>query len=65
VLSELIQLFEKGECEGFFILWNKYLPYNTRNRDDFAKKLEFYIQIHFLIYDIHPKRGRPVASIPK
>jgi len=25
------------------MLWNKYLPYNLRMKDEDAKKLEFYI----------------------
>lgn len=27
-------------------------------KDESAKKLEFYIQIYFLIYEIHPKTGK-------
>lgn len=54
----ILQLFERGEQELFFVQWNKYLPYNLRMKDESAKKLEFYIQIYFLIYEIHPKTGK-------
>lgn len=49
----------------FFMLWNKYLPYNLRMKDENTKKLEFYIQIYFLIYDIHPKTGKKGGTINK
>ncbi|CAD8138595.1 unnamed protein product [Paramecium octaurelia] len=63
--SELLEYFDKGQYEMFFMLWNKYLPYNLRMKDDDAKKLEFYIQIYFLIYEIHPKTGKKGGVISK
>ena len=38
----------------FFSKWQKYIPINIRFRDERANKLEFYLQIYFLIYNIHP-----------
>lgn len=49
----------------FFAMWNRYLPYNLRMKDEEAKKLEFYLQIYFLIYEIHPKVGRKGAALRK
>lgn len=57
--------YDKGDYEQFFTLWNKYVPFNVRNKDETAKKLEFYVQIHFLIYNINPKSGRVSSQIPK
>ncbi|KAM3134803.1 hypothetical protein pb186bvf_013128 [Paramecium bursaria] len=62
---DLLEFFEKGEQELFFAQWNKYIPYAARMRDEQIKKLEFYIQIYFLIYDIHPKTGKRGGQIPR
>ena len=38
----------------FFEYWQKYIPVNIRLHDERANKIEFYLQIYFLIYNIHP-----------
>ncbi|CAD8057801.1 unnamed protein product [Paramecium sonneborni] len=57
---QMLQYFDKGDRDNFLRLWNQNLPQN--NKQDYELwKLEFYIQIYFLIYPIHPylsKKGQ-------
>lgn len=34
--------------------WQKFIPINIRYNDEKACKLEFLLQLYFLIYPIHP-----------
>ena len=51
---QLIANFERGEHLEYFSNWNQFIPLNVRYFDENAVKLEFYLQVYFLIYDIHP-----------
>lgn len=58
-LTLLLSNFDQGNRDQFTTNWNKYVPAQFRDND--TKKLEFYLQIYFLIYSIHPntpKAGR-------
>ncbi|CAD8146486.1 unnamed protein product [Paramecium octaurelia] len=52
--------FDRGERDKFFESWSRYIPISQRQDHD-SWKLEFYIQIYFFIYPIHPvfkKKGQ-------
>ncbi|CAK69019.1 unnamed protein product (macronuclear) [Paramecium tetraurelia] len=52
--------FDKGERDKFLESWSRYIPISQRQEHD-SWKLEFYIQIYFFIYPIHPvfkKKGQ-------
>lgn len=46
IYIKILKAFDGGDQETFFALWNKFLPLNIRLRDDYAKNLEFYIQVY-------------------
>ncbi|CAH1773074.1 unnamed protein product [Owenia fusiformis] len=48
--NELVQLFQYGERDKFFKLWDEHLSEELRNSDSTAQKLEFYLNIYFAIY---------------
>ncbi|CAD8166581.1 unnamed protein product [Paramecium octaurelia] len=45
--------FDRGERDKFFESWSRYIPISQRQDHD-SWKLEFFIQIYFFIYPIHP-----------
>ena len=59
--AELLQLFEDGHAEEFFIVWEQLLPAKIRNEDAVAQKLEFYLYIYFAIYPL--KHNRKVGEV--
>lgn len=66
VLKGLLQAFDSGNNKEFLLNWEKALSEGEVDqslRDDLGK-LEFYFQIYFCIYAIHPKgRNLDVGSI--
>jgi len=57
VLKSLLASFDAGNGKDFFQVWDKTcreVEVDTLLRDDIGK-LEFYFQIYFCIYWIHPK----------
>lgn len=52
--ESLIETFDEGNREGFFEVWNKYIPMALRMNDEIAIKLEFFIHLYFTIYQMHP-----------
>ena len=55
--SIILSHFDRGEREAFLQSWSRYIPISMR-QDHHSWKLEFYIQIYFLIYPIHPLSQR-------
>ncbi|KAM3132425.1 LisH domain-containing protein armc9 [Paramecium bursaria] len=49
----ILSHFDRGDREQFFNSWSRYIPQSSR-QDHESWKLEFYIQIYFLINEIHP-----------
>mmetsp|Transcript_25499 Transcript_25499/g.22507 ORF Transcript_25499/g.22507 Transcript_25499/m.22507 type:complete len:117 (+) Transcript_25499:255-605(+) len=60
--AQLLEAFDKGHRENFFNKWNKYIPANMRYKDDFCNKLEFYLHIYFVVYNVHPYAKRTTAG---
>lgn len=46
-----------GKRDIFFKLWNWYVPVDIWEGELNALKTEFYIQIYFTVYPIHPSTG--------
>ena len=62
ILKSLLHAFDSGSNKEFFIHWEKSLlegDVDSVLRDDLSK-LEFYFQIYFCIYSIHP-RGKNLS----
>lgn len=53
-LNALLEAFDKGNHEAFFKYWELYVPYSLRNNNEICEKLEFYVEIYFVVYSIHP-----------
>eukprot|EP01112_Ceratiomyxa_fruticulosa_P010373 TRINITY_DN2742_c0_g2_i1.p1 TRINITY_DN2742_c0_g2~~TRINITY_DN2742_c0_g2_i1.p1 ORF type:complete len:778 (-),score=181.70 TRINITY_DN2742_c0_g2_i1:122-2455(-) len=53
--SGLIKALEDGDYETFFDLWNQAIPAHTRKNE--GQKIEFYINIYFAIFPVHPLVG--------
>lgn len=52
--EQMVEAFESGNRDIFYDKWNSFVPVNIRFEDINCCKLEFYLQIYFLIYQIHP-----------
>lgn len=52
--EQMLEDFETGNRDSFYEKWNSFIPVNIRFEDINCCKLEFYLQIYFLIYPIHP-----------
>jgi len=52
--EQMVESFENGNRDVFYEKWNSFVPINIRFEDVNCCKLEFYLQIYFLIYNIHP-----------
>lgn len=50
----MINSFNQGKREHFFISWNRFVPINLRQNDLMCQKLEFYLHIYFAIFPVHP-----------
>ncbi len=46
--------FERGDGPRFFALWLEHVPETTRADDVVCRKLEFYVNMYFAVFAIHP-----------
>ncbi len=60
--KSLMNAFTQGKWDLFFKLWSRHLPADVREDDLNALKIEFYIQIYFTIFPIHPVTGKASAE---
>ncbi|ELK17120.1 LisH domain-containing protein ARMC9 [Pteropus alecto] len=58
---DLIAAFDSGDQKAFFASWEEHVPSSLRDGDTLARKLEFYLHIHFAIYLLKHSVGRPVG----
>lgn len=56
-ISHMLNAFDLGKREHFFISWNRFVPIQLRAGDLKCQKLEFYIHIYFAIYPALPDSG--------
>ena len=57
-ISHMLNAFDLGKREHFFISWNRFVPIGLRAQDIKCQKLEFYIHIYFAIYPALPDSGQ-------
>lgn len=49
-ISHMLNSFDLGKREHFFISWNRFVPLQLRGGDLKCQKLEFYLHIFFAVY---------------
>lgn len=49
-ISHMLNAFDLGKREHFFISWNRFVPITLRANDLKCQKLEFYVHIYYAIY---------------
>ena len=49
-ISHMLNAFDLGKRDHFFISWNRFAPIQLRSGDIKCQKLEFYLHIYFAIY---------------
>lgn len=61
-IGHMLQAFEQGKREHFFISWNRFVPLGHRANDLKCQKLEFYVHIYFAIYPALPENEGRVGD---
>ena len=60
VLRErMMKALERGDRGEAFKLWDNFVPPLVRRSDRDAQKLEFYLNVYFAIYPLHPVNASP------
>ncbi|XP_010128509.1 PREDICTED: lisH domain-containing protein ARMC9 [Chlamydotis macqueenii] len=62
VQKDLLTAFENGEHKVFFQLWEEHIPSSVRDNEPDARKLEFYIHVHFATYLLKQSTGKPAKA---
>mmetsp|Transcript_18586 Transcript_18586/g.28544 ORF Transcript_18586/g.28544 Transcript_18586/m.28544 type:complete len:204 (-) Transcript_18586:2490-3101(-) len=57
-ISHMLNAFDLGKREHFFISWNRFAPIQLRANDLKCQKLEFYLHIYFAIFPSLPDSGQ-------
>lgn len=57
-ISHMLNSFDLGKREHFFVSWNRFAPLALRANDLKCQKLEFYLHIYFAIYPSLPDTGQ-------
>lgn len=52
--NNLVDAFDEGKRELFFLTWKKYVPMGLRMNDEVTIKLEFFLHIYFAVFPMHP-----------
>jgi hypothetical protein len=64
-INYMMQAFDLGKREHFFISWNRFMPLSLRQGDVICQKLEFYLHIYFAIFPVHPNNTTTAQGGPK
>ena len=64
-ISHMINAFDLGKREHFFISWNRFAPLHLRANDLKCQKLEFYLHIYFAIYPALPESGQSARDLAR
>jgi hypothetical protein len=59
VKERMLRALDRGEREEVLRLWENFVPPLLRRSDRNAQKLEFYLNIFFAIYPLHPTNPSP------
>lgn len=62
-ISHMVNSFDLGKSEHFFISWNRFVPMTLRASDLRCQKLEFYLHIYFAIFPALPDSGMRQADL--
>ena len=54
VKERMLHALDRGEREEVLRLWDNFVPPLIRRADKNAQKLEFYLNIFFAIFPLHP-----------
>lgn len=58
----MMNSWEGGKAGEFFALWERHLPADVRKRDPTAKKIEWYSQLYFALYELLPGNSSKHSS---
>jgi hypothetical protein len=58
LLGAIQQSFDQGEKSDFFRAFDMLVPLEVKKKDFAYKKLEFYLQIYFVVFRRHPSLSR-------
>lgn len=64
-ISHMLNSFDLGKREHFFISWNRFVPLQLRAGDLKCQKLEFYIHIYFAVYPALPGSGQSERDLKR
>ena len=59
VKDRMLRALDRGEREEVLKLWDNFVPPLVRRSDKNAQKLEFYLNIFFAIFPLHPTNPTP------
>lgn len=59
IQKDLLVAFDSGDQKTFFHLWEEHVASAVRDGDCTAQKLQFYLHIHFAIFLLRHRAGRP------
>jgi hypothetical protein len=57
----MMEAFDAGNKDVFMTKFSQFVPLSMRIKDIRSLKMEFYIQLYFFIYCIHPSLGKKKA----
>lgn len=63
--THLIDAFDKGNREAFFIKWDKFIIPKFKGKESIHEKLEFYLRLYFVAFSIHPINPKPGNTVNK
>lgn len=59
VKAKMLKALDAGNRDEVMQLWQNFVPPLVRHTETAAKKLEFYLNIFFAVYAVHPINARP------
>ena len=59
VKTRMMKALDRGERDEVLRLWENFVPPLVRRTDRNSQKLEFYLNIFFAIYPLHPTNPKP------
>jgi hypothetical protein len=62
VKDRMLRALDRGEREEVLKLWDNFVPPLVRRSDKNAQKLEFYLNIFFAIFPLHPTNPTPQSN---
>jgi len=65
IKSAMMQSYKSGKYDDFFQMWNRFIPFQIRENDSNAIKLEFYLHIYFTVYTLHPLTKKSSVGVQK